>query len=86
MICFKQNFHSAFSFPGSPNFPLSRSLRTFLMSKIRHDKALYEILEQRQNKNDSIQSEIIPILKLPLFSPDRIGVKKRGNFIFWNYL
>ena len=33
-------------------------------------------LEQRQNKNDSIQLEIIPILKLPLFSPDRIGGEK----------
>ena len=25
-------------------------------------------LEQRQNKNDSIQSKIIPILKFPIFS------------------
>ena len=30
-------------------------------------------LEQRKNKNDSIQSKIIPILKLPLFSPYHIG-------------
>ena len=34
------------------------------------------ILEQRQNKNDSIQSKIIPILKLPRFFPLRIGSEK----------
>ena len=43
------------------------------------------LLEQRQNKNDSIQSEIIPILKLPLFFPDRIGGEKAWQFQTWNY-
>ena len=42
------------------------------------------ILEQRKNKNDSIQSEMIPILKLSLFSPDRIGGKKARQFQTWN--
>ena len=42
-------------------------------------------LEQRQNKNDSNQLEIIPILKLPLFSPDRIGGEKVRQFQTWNY-
>ena len=37
-------------------------------------------LEQRQNKNDSIQSKIIPILKLPLFSPHLIGGEKARQF------
>ena len=41
----------------------------------------YDIsLEQRQNKKDSIQSKIIPRLKLPLFSPDRIGGEKARQF------
>ena len=43
------------------------------------------MIEQRQNKNNSIQSEIIPILKLPLFSPDRIGGEKARQFQTWNY-
>ena len=43
-------------------------------------------LEQRQDKNDSIQSKIIPILKLPHFSPHRIGgEKKTRQFQSWNY-
>ena len=38
-------------------------------------------LKQRQNKNDSIQSKISPILKLPLFSPYRIvGGEKARQF------
>ena len=37
-------------------------------------------LEQRQNKNDSIQSKILPILKLPLFSPHCIGGEKARQF------
>ena len=42
-------------------------------------------LEQRQYKNDSIQSKLIPILKLPPFSPRRIGGKKARQFQNWNY-
>ena len=38
-----------------------------------------KLLEQRQNKNDSIQSKIIPILKLTLFFPHRIG----GIIFYW---
>ena len=34
------------------------------------------LLEQRQDKNDSIQSKIIPILKLPRFFPHRLGGEK----------
>ena len=37
-------------------------------------------LELRQYKNDSIQSKIIPTLKLPLFLPLRQWGKKRANF------
>ena len=33
-------------------------------------------LEQRQYEKDSIQSKIIPILKLPRFFPHRIGDEK----------
>ena len=38
------------------------------------------MIEQRQNKNNSIQSEIISILKLLLFSPDLIGGEKARQF------
>ena len=34
------------------------------------------LLEQRQYKNESIQSNIIRVLKLPRFSPHRLGVEK----------
>ena len=37
-------------------------------------------LEQRQYKNDSIQSEIIPILKLAHFFPHCIGGEKERQF------
>ena len=37
-------------------------------------------VEQRQSKNGSIQSKIIPRLKLPLVSPDRIGGEKARQF------
>ena len=40
------------------------------------ERVLYEnnrLLDQRQNKNDSIQTKTIPILKLPRFSPRQIG-------------
>ena len=43
------------------------------------------LLEQRQNKNDSIQSKIIPILKLPRFLSHRIGDEKVRQFQSWNY-
>ena len=36
----------------------------------------YLVLEQRQYKNDSIQSKIIPIFKLPHFFPCRLGGEK----------
>ena len=44
------------------------------------------VLEQRQNKNNPIQSKMIPILILPRFSPHRIGVEKARQFQSWNYL
>ena len=37
-------------------------------------------IEPRQYKNDSIQSKIIPRLKLPLFCPDRKGGEKARQF------
>ena len=37
-------------------------------------------LEQRQNKNDSIQSKIIPMLKLPRFILHRTGGEKARQF------
>ena len=37
-------------------------------------------LEQRQYKNDSIQSKIIPILKLARFFPHCIGGEKERQF------
>ena len=43
------------------------------------------ILEQRQNKNDSIQPKIIPILKLPRFFPHRLGGEKARQIQGWNY-
>ena len=42
-------------------------------------------LEQRQNKNDSIQSKIIPISKLPPFFPHCIGWEKGRQFQSWSY-
>ena len=55
------------------------------MLKITRDNFFQNQLEQRQNKNDSIQSKIIPILKLPRFSPHRIGGEKARQFQSWNY-
>ena len=43
------------------------------------------LLEQRQYKDDSIQSEIIPILNLPRFFPSRKGGEKARQFQNWNY-
>ena len=42
-------------------------------------------LEQRQNKNDSIQSKIIPSLKLAYFFPHRTGGDKGRQIQSWNY-
>ena len=54
------------------------------MTKKAISKECHRHLEQRQNKNDSIQSKIIPILKLPRFSPHRIGGEKARQFQSWN--
>ena len=43
------------------------------------------LLEQRQYKNDSIQSKISPILKLARFFPHYIGGEKERQFQSWNY-
>ena len=43
------------------------------------------LLEQRLKKNDSIQSKMIPILKLPRFFPRRIGGEKARQFQTWNF-
>ena len=42
-------------------------------------------LEQRQYKNDSIQSKIVPILKLARFIPHCLGGEKERQFQSWNY-
>ena len=46
---------------------------------------LLNLLEQRQNKNDSIQSKRIPILNLSGFFPHRIGGEKERQIQSWNY-
>ena len=43
------------------------------------------LLEQRQYRNDSFQSKIIPILNLPPFSLRRISGEKERQFQNWNY-
>ena len=45
----------------------------------------FDILEQRQCNNDSIQSKIIPSLKLPHFFPYRLGGEKARQIQIWNY-
>ena len=42
-------------------------------------------LEQRQNKNDSIQSKMIPILKLPLFFTTYTARGKGRQIKNWNH-
>ena len=42
-------------------------------------------LEQRQNKNDSIQSKMIPILKFSRFFPHRLGGEKARTIQSWNH-
>ena len=49
------------------------------------DIIIYSILEQRQYKNDSIQSKIILILNLPRCFPYRIGGEKTRQFQNRNY-
>ena len=51
-------------------------------------KSLYRdtcAIEQRQYKNDSIQSKIIPVLKLLRFFPYRLGGEKARQFQNWNF-
>ena len=43
------------------------------------------LLEPRQYKNDSIQSKIIPILKLARFLSHCLGGEKERQFQSWNY-
>ena len=44
-----------------------------------------KVKEQRQYKSDSIQSKIIPVLKLARFFPHCIGCEKERQFQRWNY-
>ena len=46
---------------------------------------LVNVLEQRQYKNDSIQSELIPILNLARFFSHCLGGEKERQFQSWNY-
>ena len=78
----------------SANSFSNRSLLTFSyqivifcrMGKYYCNFFLHEFLEQRQNKNDSIQPKIIPILKLARFFPHCIlGGEKDRQFQNWNY-
>ena len=62
-----------------------KSPKKNLLKKILQFTYTYMALKQRQNKNDSIKSEIIPILKLPLFSPDSIDGEIARLFQTWNY-
>ena len=41
-------------------------------------------LEKRQDKNDSIPTKIIPVLKLPRFFPRRLGGEKERPLQNWN--
>ena len=56
----------------------------FELCKKRADQCCFNAtfpLEQRQYKNDSIQSKLIPILKLPRFFS---GDEKARQFQSWN--
>ena len=48
-------------------------------------KGTLDTLEQRKDKNDSILTKIIPVLKLPRFFPRCIGGKKERQFQKWNF-
>ena len=58
----------------------SYSLLDRLFNTSFSDSKYIPFLEQRQNKNNSIQSKMIPILKLPRFSPYRIDGEKARQF------
>ena len=61
---------------GQPEKTLKNALATLLSRRRREYLAVQPqtlLLEQRQNKNDSIQSKIIPIFKYMRFSPHRKG-------------
>ena len=60
-------------------------LNLYLFNKIRKSTFTKIHLEQRQNKNDYIQSKIIANLKLPRFFPHRIGGGKARQFHSWNF-
>ena len=51
---------------------------------ILHKNCIFA-LEQKQNKNDSIQSKIIPTLKLPRFFTTYMVREKARQFQNWNY-
>ena len=51
-----------------------------LDSLFDHECQIFELLEQRQYKNDSIQSKIIPILKLARFFTQCLGGEKERYF------
>ena len=60
----------------------------YLVSSYRKPIVLFLIasdVEQRQYKNDSIQSKIIPTLKLPLFFTTKTVREKARQFQNWNY-
>ena len=52
---------------------------------MKGDHFCEQILEQRQEKNDSIPTKLIPVLKLSRFFPTRIGGKKERQFQNWNF-
>ena len=79
-ICFST--YQVLSYRQHTTLKDARNLKSVSRAKL-HD--LKSILEQRQYKNDSIQSKIIPILKLARFSPHFIGGKKERQFQSWNY-
>ena len=61
-----------------------RHLALFV-SKLCYQAKIVQILELRQYKNDSIQSKIIPTLKLPLFFTTYTVRGKARQFQNWNY-
>ena len=44
-----------------------------------------QTLEQRQDKNDTIPTKMIQVLKLPRLFPHRIGGDKERQFQNWNF-
>ena len=83
---------NSFSMTGHCNMDLAKSAFHSLGNRLIHN--LFHIclntgaskaLEPRQYKNDSIQSTIIPILKLARFFPYCLGGEKERQFQSWNY-